>query len=83
MDISCPSFVGFALRLMFCDLNGHTEYPRSLRMRQRDIAVTDLPASEVVPRTIIAFPFFFEGTESIELDISAIINNMLFLDFKN
>ena len=45
-----------ALRLMFCDLNGQTLYPMSLRMRQRATAVTDLPASDVVPRTIMALP---------------------------
>ena len=56
MAISVPMRVALAFRLMFWLLNGATRCPFLCRILHIAATVTDFPASEVAPTTIMALP---------------------------
>ena len=62
MAISSPFAVTLEFRLMFCDLNGAQRYPLRRSILPRAATVMDLPASEVAPTTMMAFPRFQQAS---------------------
>ncbi len=63
----------FEFRLMFCDLKGAVTNPLLWRILHSAATVTDLPASDVAPRTMTGLPLrqnFSFASENISVILS-------------